>query len=163
MNITEALQSIKTSEKVKKLLQDDTHFLSHACLIEQKDKPSSWEFGFYNKATSKITVFESAPFNERQEDEVLKKDEDSLKPLDLNDVKISLDSALIIAQEKLDEKNIKLITKKIIILQADPNAIWNLTFMTQSFDLVNIKINASSGAVEFFNSYSVFDLGLKQA
>lgn len=163
MDLLIAYEKLKENEDVSKVVADDNFFLSHACLIQEPNKESSWEFGFYNKESKKILVFESNPYKKRQEDEVLKKENSELNPLDLANLKISFDEIITIVDSELMKKGIRSVNKKIFILQSDKTIMWNTTIMTHTFDLLNIKVNALSGEVMSSESYSVYDLGLQKA
>lgn len=109
-----------------------------------------WQFAFYNKKEKKITSF----FMDKkikiigQDSKVFQKDDVILEKLKLDKVKISLDEALRIA-EGVKESKIKAdkINKKIIILQCIKVPLWNISFITNSFNLFNIKLNANSGEI----------------
>jgi uncharacterized protein YpmB len=38
-------------------------------------------------------------------------------------------------------------TKKIFILQQKESPIWNITYLTQSLNILNMKINAETGQI----------------
>lgn len=163
MNIKETFSNLKTKSEVQNILANPNYFLSHACLIQEPNSTSSWEFGFFNKETDKVTVFETTPFKQRQEDEVLKKDDSMLKPLLIDELNVSFEEAMQIADKFLIEKGVMTAAKKIIILQTEEVMQWNITVMTQTFNLINIKINAKTKEILKTESYSIYDLGLKKA
>ncbi|MFT4260831.1 MAG: hypothetical protein ACMXX9_00170 [Candidatus Woesearchaeota archaeon] len=163
MDLLIAYESIKKEDEVLKVLADDKFFLSHACLIQEPNKESSWEFGFYNKESKKVLVFESNPFKKRQEDEVLKKEDSELNPVDLSNLKVSFDEVITLIDSDLMKKGITSVSKKIFILQSDKTLMWNTTIMTHTFDLLNMKINALTKEIMSTESYSIYDLGLQKA
>jgi hypothetical protein len=163
MDVITTFNNLKTKSEVQNILANPNYFLSHACLIQEPNNTPSWEFGFFNKETDKVTVFETTPFKQRQEDEVLKKDDSMLKPLELSNLTVSFDEAMQIADKFLIEKGVMTAAKKIIILQTEEVMQWNMTIMTQTFNLINIKINAVTGEIFKTESYSIYDLGLKKA
>ena len=147
----------KVSEKPE--FKSQKGYLSHACFIEEKNKDNSWEFGIFNPETKKITVFESEPYKVREPDDALT-EKDVVEELNFDLVKISYPKALEIANAEAIKKNAKLIQKKIIILQKDKNLIWNITFLTADFNLMNIKVDAVSGEVLSVDFHNLYDLGL---
>lgn len=163
MDLINAYQEIVTKPKVAQLINDNNHILTHACLIQEANSSNGWEFGFFNKETQKVIVFESSPYKERQEDEILKKEDAKINPIHFEDLVVNFDSAVKILDAHLLEKGVMLVTKKIVILQNDGVLSWNMTVMTQDFNLVNVKIDAKSGEILKSDKISIYDMGLKKA
>ena len=162
MEIKQELEKILNSKEYQEHIKTTDSYLTHISKIQEKNKEENWEFGFYEPKTDKITVFETHPIKKRQADDTLKKDDKAVEALDIDEVNIGFNDAILIADNHAKEKKETLITKKIIILQKlDKKILWNLTYITTSFKLLNIKINADTGEIMNSNLYSIYDMGLK--
>jgi hypothetical protein len=132
-------------------------------LVEgESEKDIKWELGFYSEKADKIVVFETEPkINMRPEEDAFKK-EGTIKKLDINKIKLNISKALKICDELVNKKYPhRSITKKIIILQNLDKQIYNITLVTLSFDILNIRIDAINGEVLSDNIQSIMGLGRK--
>lgn len=108
------------------------------------------QVGYYSKKTKKVTTFElgeiiiiseESPFQEREHD---------IKPLILENIKKDYEDVLKIANEvRKEHYKHELVNKDIIVIQnlEKEGQIYNITFITQAFRTLNIKINAETGEV----------------
>ena len=82
-------------------------------------------------------------------DKAFQKEEKKVERIDLNALKLTLADAVNIAKELQQQEYATENPKKIIaiIQKIDSNQIWNITFLTQSFNTLNIKINSNSGKI----------------
>ncbi len=136
-------------------------YLVHAYTMLGEKEKRGLEFGFYNENTDKIVVFETDPLNKREEEEAFKEGK-SIELLELNKVNISLDEALDIAEKKRKEKYpSEIIYKSIVILQNIGVQVWNITLISMSFNIVNIKVDSETGEVVSSNMHSILNLGTK--
>ena len=137
-------------------------FLSYAFALIEKDAPDAWQVGFYDKKEDKITNFAVAgtqvEIGENQE--IFKKPEAKVLPVDIDKVSISLAHLMDILDE-FQNKEYKQETpqKMIIILQKikDFGLVWNVTYITLTMKTLNMKIDAGSGKVVFHKLTSLFD------
>lgn len=162
MDVKLTLKKLEESQDFKKWKQKnkDTYF-SYAFKIPQEMNSSDWQIGFYDTKKDKITTFVVIGDNVkiRPEEEIFKKEEMKVNEIQLEKVKLRFDNALTKANE-FQQKNFpkdKSI-KTIAILQniAVLGNIWNITYITEAFNTLNIKINATSGKVLEHNLSSVF-------
>ena len=125
--------------------------------------PDEWQLGFYDSKSDKITTFvmKDNSIDIRKEDDVFKEDETKVHQLELDKIKIGLDEAITKAGE-FQSKNYPKdrSVKTIAILQniADSGNMWNITFITESFNTLNMKIDASAGKIINHNLSSIFSL-----
>ena len=157
-----------TSRKVEKskvfkgfIKKNPEYYLAHCfTMLNEGEKKFKWELGYYSEKTDKVVVFETDPkVVMRPEEEVFKK-EGVVKKLDLSKAKVSLGKAMKICNEIIKKKYPnRSITKSIIILQSLEKQMYNITFVTISFDILNIKIDAATGEVLSDNIQSVLSLG----
>lgn len=102
-----------------------------------------WQLDFYNEKEDTINSYlikentieklniESKPFKEENK---------KINKLNLDNVKIDYKEALAIAEKENKES----ISKIIILLQNINTEVWNISFFTLSFNLINIKIDAKN-------------------
>jgi hypothetical protein len=166
MTLKDNVKKVESSKIFKDFIKaNPDYFLAHcfAMLVEgEKEKDIKWELGYYSEKTDKVVVFETTPnINMRPEEDAFKKD-GTIKKLDIKKVKINVSKALKSCEElttkKYPNRNI---TKKIIILQNLEKEIFNITLVTLSFDILNIRIDAATGEVLSDNIQSIMGLGRK--
>jgi len=106
------------------------------------------QFDFYSKKTKLVTSFvvEGDKVNLLNRDKVFQKEKKDLEELKLENVKIDLDKATEIVNNSVKKHN-ETTTKKIIILQQNQIPLWNISAITSTFNIINIKINAETGEV----------------
>lgn len=108
-----------------------------------------WQYDFYDKKSKKITSFKLD--NEirvvDEESKVFQKEDVELEKLDLEDIKVDLAEALLKVEKIRKEKTSEGINKKIIILQCIEVPLWNISFLTSGFNILNVKINAVDGKI----------------
>ncbi|PIN79403.1 hypothetical protein COV16_04400 [Candidatus Woesearchaeota archaeon CG10_big_fil_rev_8_21_14_0_10_34_8] len=105
------------------------------------------QIGYYEESTDTITAFNMADKITKNPQSEVFKENNVVDKLDLNLVKISfeevMDKAVALQKEKY---NADTPTKDIVILQMINNkAVYNITFVTQTFKLINVRINAEDG------------------
>lgn len=122
--------------------------------------PGHWQVGFYDKEKDTITTFFIGDEITIAPSAEVFKEGGVVQKLDLNNVKVSAATALQHAhalQQRKYSPHIPL--KGIAILQnLNIGVVWNITFVTQSFAALSIKVDARSGGVVRDNLVSLFDL-----
>lgn len=164
MDLKQTIKKVENSKAFKSFIKaQPDYFLAHCfAMLEsnEKEKDIKWELGYYSEKTDKVVVFETMPkVNMRPEEDAFKKD-GTIKKLGLGKVKINIGKALKICDELVDKKYPnRSITKKIIILQNLEKEVYNITLVTLSFDILNIRIDANTGDVLSDNIQSIMGLG----
>jgi len=125
-----------------------------------KKQAVKWELGYYSDKADKLVVFEISPKVVMRDAENALKRDGSINKLDMAKVKVSLTKALDICSE-LMSKNYpgRSVTKNIIVLQNLDGQMYNITLVTLSFDIINIKIDSETGEVISHNLQSIMSLG----
>ena len=109
----------------------------------------TWQLDFYNPDDMKITSFvEQNNIIRNQEESVFKKPETQVKELNLSKVKVDLKKAI----EKLERFKKKKYpkensTQKIFVLQNLDSMLWNITYITSSFNIFIVKVDAVNGKI----------------
>lgn len=160
MDLKIALKMLEGSSDFRRWQKKNRHnFFSYAFNIPQ-EMNNQWQLGYYDKKKDKITTFvvDKDSISIRPDDEVFKKEEAKIGRIDLGNVRLTFDSAL----EKADEFQARNFPgnnsiKTIAILQNMPEFgnIWNITYITGSFNTLNMKIDASTGRILEHNFASI--------
>ena len=141
-------------------------YFSHAFKMFQ-DEHTEWQLGFYQKKKKMITTFIVKPdaVEMRDAEEVFKKDETEIRPVNLADSALELTEVIQKANEFQKKNYPKDPSMKIIaILQnmQDYGSVWNITYVTQAFNTLNMKIHPMSGNVLDHKISSIFSFRQKQ-
>ncbi len=143
MKLKEEVEKLETTREFKEWRsKNKKDFLVSLFFIS--DKPNEIQIDYYNEEKGTITSFSVSEEKIRviEGEEVLSSPESKIKPLNLENV-VELQEALEKAtsfqrQEYEKEKPYK----TIMILQNTGVIIWNITFITHTFKILNIKLNA---------------------
>ena len=168
MELKFALKKLRESKEFKDInLKNPDIFLSYAFKMLDDNKEQPWQFGFYHKSTDKIVTFivEETQIGIQEEEEIFKKPETEVKQIDLEKVKIPFKDLLKKVKEFQKKKYSKeLVDKTIAILQnlKEYGTIWNITYLTRSFNTLNIKANAENGRIIHHNIDSLMSFAKKE-
>ena len=140
MNINQAISEVQNSNAFKKWHNRDDYLVS--CLFLNDE----WNISFYSKKTQKITSFSMKENIEIDgEDKAFQKTPKDIEELKIENIKITLEEAEeIVGKIKQEKAPAEDVNKKIIILQQQDVPIWNITYITTSFNILNVKINATN-------------------
>ena len=139
----------------------DSYFVS-AFFIGEDFSPKSkqWQFDFYEPNKDKVVSFIYGSDQAVKEEEIFKKTKDKIPELLLENLKIDLEKAIDIVEKINKSKHPgETATKRLFILQVlESKSVWNITYISSSFNILNIKIDAISGEVinENFSSILSF-------
>ena len=161
MDLKPALKKLEESHEFRQWhKKSKSTYFSYAFKIPQ-EMPNEWQLGFYDTKNDKITTFviNELDVKIRPEEEVFKDEDTKINEVQLENVKLTFDSAAIKAkefQEKIFPKDKSV--KTIAILQNLPEFgdVWNITYVTEAFNTLNMKIDASSGKILEHKLSSVF-------
>lgn len=141
-------QLIDSEEFLNWKKENSQAYLSHFyCQLDSSFKQKSpWEIGFYNKEHDKITIFVVDKEIEIKPEEKVFKKQEAVEELDLEKVKIDFQQALEIFQKTKQEHYPKeILLNGFLILQKFQNeTLWNISFASQSLNILNIKIDAEN-------------------
>lgn len=162
MELKLALEKLEKSQDFRKWRQKNRNaYFSYAFKIPQEMGLNEWQLGFYDKKKDRITTFvvENENIKIRPEEEIFKKEETKVMRIQLEKVRLTLDNAIEKANE-FQQKNFpkdKSI-KSIAILQniSKLGNIWNITYITEAFNTLNMRIDASTGKILEHSLSSVF-------
>lgn len=146
IDFKEALKKLEENE----IFKNEQGILSHAFIMPPSDE---WQLGFYNKKIDKvITYFVKENIEKSPPTEIMK--ENPINEIKLTKIKTSFKEALELAEKETDSE----INKKIVILQnIDIGQVWNITFLTKDFKVINFKINTEDNKIIKKTSNSILD------
>jgi len=149
MEIKDLLERLKNDKKFKDWKKkNEKSFLAHVFKCLDDSNIDEWQIGFYNKDDT-ITTFTLTPseITSGSSDEVFKRPDARILELDEGKIKIDITNALETAEKIQNTEYKQEIPFKIIaILQRlDIGQIYNITYVTQSFNILNFKIDSCTG------------------
>ena len=147
-DVLERVEGSKVFEYWKKD-NEESYLSSFFKIIEAEDK-NWWQLDFYNPKKDKMTSFvaEKEIKLVGKDSKIFKREHDQVSELSLDNVNVDEKKAVQITLDLLKDKydNAK-VTKKIVILQNVQSIIWNISLLTPTLKLLNVRIDADSGAV----------------
>lgn len=162
MALKQTIKKVEESKAFKSFIKKHPdYYLVHCFTMPSEgEKKYRWELGYYSKKTDKMVVFETDPkIKARPEEESFKKP-GTINKLEPTKIRISVSKALDTCNELIKAKYPQqIITKKIIILQHLNKQVFNITLVTKSFNILNIKIDSATGKVLHENIQSIMSLG----
>lgn len=129
-------------------------YLTSAFSMFSDENERGWLISYYNGKKDMITTFSGEGSSE---EEAFKK-EGGIPELRLEDVKVSDEDALKAAKEVLAGDYSEKAKSVVMVLQnLDGEALWNITFITGAFKVVNARVSASSGKIISHNASAISD------
>ena len=147
-NIIHKLESRKEFKEWKD--KHKHYYLAHAFVMFDEPNKDIWQIGYYDKESNKVAtvILEGEKIAFVPEQEILQATQQitELKPAD---VKLTVDKALETAKACIKERYPReFLLKSFFIIQHLPEGtVFNITFLTQSFGTVNIKISTIDGKI----------------
>ncbi|MBD3259883.1 hypothetical protein GF371_04615 [Candidatus Woesearchaeota archaeon] len=148
--------------------KDKIDYLAHffVMLDSKFQKLSNWQIGFYNKKEDLVIVFELTQDSsiKMTESKPLKlKEQHIVEELSLNEVKINFETALENLKKIMNEKYPGNFPMKTMVLlqEKEKIPIWNLTVVTNTYNTLNVKLDAKTGKVIDHSLSSLLSWGTK--
>lgn len=135
-------------------------FLAHGFLMLDEANKDTWQIGFYDEQKQRMTTFlvNGNKVEHTDEQEILQGPA-PIQKLNPSEVKIEAQKAIGIANDLVKKEYGKeMILKHFFVIQhAEEHTIYNVTYFTQSFKTINIKINAENGEILKHNIQALAD------
>lgn len=145
----EALKILEKSEEFKKWREENPKdYLSYGMYVVESEE-RDWKIGYCNPE-NKLTSFNVGnKITIEPDEEALQKEKKKIKGIDTENIKLDLAEAISIANDvQKNDFESEMPTKIVAVIQSlDAGQIWNITFLTQSFNTLNIKIDSETGDV----------------
>ena len=139
------LQNVKEFKDFKK--KNPKAYLASCVVIIDGKNVGDWQVAYYQPKNNKMTTFVIKDKVEvKGEDDIFQKEKVEIKELKLNGIKLSLNEMLK-QIEDLRKKNHPgdFPNKIIVVLQnLDNRIIWNVTHLTSTLKIWNIKLDAKT-------------------
>ncbi|MDP4012818.1 MAG: hypothetical protein Q8R00_04405 [Candidatus Nanoarchaeia archaeon] len=159
-DLVETLKKVESSSIFKEQKEKHKEIYLASFFKMADDEKEEIQLHYYNPETDKMILFIIADEITSQESEVFKQSDAIIKELKLDEVKINFEEASKIISKLLSEKyNHESPNKRIFILQNLEKPIWNITYLTTSINLLNVKINAITGEIISENITPALQLG----
>lgn len=152
MELKDSFEKLKSSDIFVKWKKECKEAYLSSCFIflgkDVKHKElCNWQFDFYYDKTGRLTSFVVGDEITIQEDRIFREDKNKPSEINIEDVKVEMDDA-IDKGLSVDEMKDKITNKQIIVLQKiEGNFVWNLSFLTNSFELFNVRIDVVKGDI----------------
>ncbi|MFC1728012.1 hypothetical protein ACFLZ7_00940 [Nanoarchaeota archaeon] len=150
--LKESLDKLENSDVFKSWKsENEKAHLSHVFVLLDELNKSECQIGYYNPDTEKITTFVVGDeIIQNPAEEVFKEQKNIVKEVKLDKVKTDVEDALKTADDLQKEKyKTEIPIKRIIILQnLEVGQVWNITYVTQSMQTLNIKIDSETGEIK---------------
>ena len=146
----ESFEYLKSNQEFISFIKENPSLYLASVFTLIDDKPMEWEFCFYDRKKDRLNPFiiSSSGVKRAEESEAFKEPGKKLKKIDEKALKIGLKEIISIAagfqSEKYPtEKPVKI----IVVLHQEEKPIWNITYLTQTFKTLTVKILAESGEI----------------
>ncbi len=146
MLIKEKLKKLKESKIFKDWQIKNKHcFLAH--IFISSDNLDEFHCGFYDKKTDKITSFiVNSNVKQSKAEEIFKRPESKITELKIKGIVLDIGQVLKLAKNILHEKyKNEGIVRYFIILQVLDKQLYNISHVTNTMKLINLKIDAKDG------------------
>jgi hypothetical protein len=154
MKIKQIIAGLRATEQFKEWQAKNKEAkLVHVFVALEHGIPPAYDIGFFDSKKNHMTTFgtdenvKEVQMNES--DEVFCEEGKCIMPLDESSVKMDLADAETISQDLQKEKyKAHLPVKAILILQnLEIGQVWNVTYITKTFQTLNMKIDAKTGKI----------------
>ncbi|MBU4501633.1 MAG: hypothetical protein KKA79_03515 [Nanoarchaeota archaeon] len=160
--LKKSLKTLKETKEFKKFKEDNPDSYLASCVIIINDKePGDWQVDYYQPKKHKMTTFILKEKIELSgEDDIFQKHKSEVKELNVEKVKINLNKMLNTIEDLRKEKYPGEYPNKIIaVLQnQDGKIMWNITHLTSTLKIWNIKLDAEKGKVVEEKLENVFSM-----
>ena len=151
MEFKKLIEEIESTKEFKDWKEKHPDFyLVHAFVMKDQSNQEVWQIGYYDKKTNKMEIIvkqgDKIEFAPAQE--ILKASQEIL-PLDPDEVKIDPEEALEAAKECIKENYPKepVLKHFFIIQHLEGATVYNITYVTQTFKTINIKVSVADGKI----------------
>jgi hypothetical protein len=164
MEIKKSLNIVEHSDKYSDWKEKNKNtFLAHVFAMFDAKNENILQFGYYNSDNDKITTFivEGEMVSMSAESEIFKRDDHVMKELEMEKVKLTLDQAKDIMKEFQENKypREKPNNSFMILQHLEHGNVYNFTYVTAAFNMLNAKIDSSTGEILDSQLNSLMDIG----
>lgn len=155
MDVLQAKEFLEESTAFKQFKKDNpNYYFVHAFWMVPGEQ---WKLGYYEKDKDRIVVFDVGEEIFVNPEEEVYKEESQIIELKLEEVRVRRDEAIDKTKELLPSS--ESITQTIAILQHLERPVWNITLVTGTFNVLNVKVDAQTGTLLSRNAFNVLSTG----
>ncbi|MBR9702408.1 hypothetical protein GOV10_00085 [Candidatus Woesearchaeota archaeon] len=160
MNVKPLKELVEKSKEFHAFLEEHKDaYLAHIFAMRKAGHLQT-QLGYFDPSTDLITSFSTEPEVKEIGSDKGMGTSGKIAQLDVETVRIELKEALAKADEIIKEHySAHTVTQHICILQHLETQMWNLTLVTASFGMLNIRIDAASGKILSHELRNLMDLG----
>ena len=148
MNLLETLAKLTRHPIFKEWHEKNKeYFLAHAFVMLDEANKNCMQVGFYNPEKERIVSFFVTDTVQKTDEQEVLKAEGTIQPLKPEEVKLTVEEAIQIAEKCFKEYKEQAIKHFFIIQNTEGHTMFNITYFTQSLKTANIKIDASTGKI----------------
>ncbi|MBI2146979.1 hypothetical protein HYU19_00700 [Candidatus Woesearchaeota archaeon] len=166
MDFLSKLRQLESQQIYKAWESSHPHsYLAHLFVMigEEKGKVGmQWQVGYYNENDT-MTTFESmdddSSFTIQEDEQIFKEDAERIIAVDTKHVRQTIDSVAALCHDLQEKKYpAERPVKKVMVLQAtkEHGLVVNVTYVTQTFKTLNIKVDAESGSIREDGLHDMF-------
>jgi hypothetical protein len=162
-NIKEKYNTLIKTEMYKEFIENNPDYnLSNAFIVFEQDNCVDVQIGFYSEKADKVVSFDLIKHKGSEPEDAMKRS-GTIPCFEINDFKIEISEALKICDDLVKEKYSQHTpTKKICILQIiEEILLWNITYVTDTLYMINMRVNANTGKIIKDSANSIMSLGKK--
>jgi len=161
--IKEKYNNLLKTEMYKEFIEHNPEYkLSHIFFVSESNNLIDEQIGFYSKKTDKVVSFDLIKHSV-SEPENAAKTSGIIPSFENNDINLDITQALKMCKNIIDKEYSQHgTTKSICVLQIlNDVLIWNITIVTNTLHMINIKINADNSAVISHSAQPIMSLAKK--
>ncbi|MBU2561612.1 MAG: hypothetical protein KKD17_04895 [Nanoarchaeota archaeon] len=163
MKVLEILKRFKQTEQFRQWqAKNKDSKLVHVFIMLDPGQDVKYDIGFYDYKKKLMTSFtvdeELKDIQSREDKEVFKKPGEKINPLDESRLKVCFRDASAKCRELQNNKYKQHAPiKEVIILQnIDCGQVWNITYITKTFQTLNMKVDAETGDIVEEKLHQIF-------
>lgn len=145
-----SVKNLKSSKEFKEVLEKYPCYLASCFTMFENVEEANWQIDYYYAKENKMFSFVvNKDVKVSESNKIFQKEKKEIKELNLDKVKIDFEEAIDKVESLIESKyKGEKPNKIIVILQNIENEVWNITYITNSFNLLHVKVNAINGNVE---------------
>jgi hypothetical protein len=154
MKVLEVVTKLRESPKFKSWQSKNKQAkLVHIFLMLEPNQPVMYDVGFYDEKKELMTSFvldeEAKSIETSESKDVFKQEDEKIKPIEESRIKVCFTEACTACRELQQSKYEQhKPMKEVVILQNLPiGQVWNITYITNTMQTLNMKIDAETGKI----------------
>ena len=164
MKLPDVIDKLEENSEFKKWRDEHPQaYIAHAFMMMDKVNENIWQIGYYHPDNDKITTFiiEGDDIKISPESNIFKRPDSKVEKLDLEKVKIGTVQAVETAEGLMEKEYPKAVPLKMFfIVQSIPKhgTVYNVTFLSQDFQAINMRISSETGDVLSHKAEKILDI-----